>query len=974
MIRGFNQVLLEELEKQNLLPSEQQRIGSVFCRLADFSKMIVNYCGAQPLLQESIDEERKSNKALDTFLDEVKFHSPASRGLDLGQLLVKPVQRLCKYPLLLQELLKCTPEAHEDRAGLTEAIAKTNAVVGAINDGRKTLETFAKIADLAADLKHDVPDFDILQRGRTFIREGPCVKVTESGKRSKLTVLLFDDVLIVGKYSKKRASGKGFHYRSHWPLVEVKCGSLPSGKFDSDAQQMGIQLTFKGDAPLNLIFPSRDVRFLWYNDISKWIDHCVSTQQKGGNDRRSIVQEKPSTGATGGSSDSRGQRSGGGGGGVQEADAAPSAQSKVARWKEMAEQKASQATEELKKDALARKRYEEKGLNLASSDAVDSKPFANLLSPFGSSSKLRLGELYTMVRGAFGGKDRAAEFIVVGEGGSGRSAMVDVLLGVCLCSGIATQKMLRVDIVNSSRATSPVWSINGKRMASLYETRDALRVEMSSPKGDYVDIRYESANSMNISIVDTPPLGKAKWDPMILAECQRASRVVIFVEAAKRWSGESSYGYARSKFDAQLERSIFVYTKFVHHLQLFLEQKTFSLFLDMCPAPRQSFFVTLPKPLRIPDDLGLEDANQKASLAQFEYGERWQRFFSSRNLVSEIHERAVSFLKQDLLPSTLLKLEGNLKACRAKQQEKSVKTTSTATSEEMRRALSNHFKRFSQIYCKMMEGTTSVETTVRAGVFTSQGDDVKKHGGWSDWELGAVAKEPKVSYASCKLAGGAKLQRLVNEFLVIVSNIKVDGGQENRSIPSNTLSALGNANINVELATQSVVRVAGPALSQLSKRALDIVQECCDVANAQALKEASESEAGVLSHCNVLSLTRLPVVDLAERCLQKFCKICAEEIHLHVPPYASDLLNGLSSEFLSSDMLLHLHEVVLLPLSDSIGVLAELHRSFGSATLEVFNHESFRSYTQSQISKINKEGEDARVKLAAFTEIASQFE
>ncbi len=35
------------------------------------------------------------------------------------------------------------------------------------------LETFAKVAELAAAISHDVPDFDILHGSRTFIREGP---------------------------------------------------------------------------------------------------------------------------------------------------------------------------------------------------------------------------------------------------------------------------------------------------------------------------------------------------------------------------------------------------------------------------------------------------------------------------------------------------------------------------------------------------------------------------------------------------------------------------------------------------------------------------------------------------------------------------------------------------------------------------------------------------------------------------------
>lgn len=79
---------------------------------------------------------------------------------------------VCVLTLLLL-LLQSTEAAHADRATLIEAIAKTNAVVEAINEGRKVLETFAKVAELAAAISHDVPDFDILQGSRTFIREGP---------------------------------------------------------------------------------------------------------------------------------------------------------------------------------------------------------------------------------------------------------------------------------------------------------------------------------------------------------------------------------------------------------------------------------------------------------------------------------------------------------------------------------------------------------------------------------------------------------------------------------------------------------------------------------------------------------------------------------------------------------------------------------------------------------------------------------
>lgn len=45
-------------------------------------------------------------------------NKPQCRKLDLKSFLIKPVQRICQYPLLLQELLKHTPDAHKDRASV----------------------------------------------------------------------------------------------------------------------------------------------------------------------------------------------------------------------------------------------------------------------------------------------------------------------------------------------------------------------------------------------------------------------------------------------------------------------------------------------------------------------------------------------------------------------------------------------------------------------------------------------------------------------------------------------------------------------------------------------------------------------------------------------------------------------------------------------------------------------------------------
>lgn len=61
---------------------------------------------------------------------------------DLSSLLVKPFQRVLKYPLLLTSLLESTPNDHPDHANLAAALCKTNEMTNRLNKLKGRIETF----------------------------------------------------------------------------------------------------------------------------------------------------------------------------------------------------------------------------------------------------------------------------------------------------------------------------------------------------------------------------------------------------------------------------------------------------------------------------------------------------------------------------------------------------------------------------------------------------------------------------------------------------------------------------------------------------------------------------------------------------------------------------------------------------------------------------------------------------------------
>ena len=64
------------------------------------------------------------------------MENPRCRGLNLQSFLIKPLQRLTKYPLLLTELSKNTPDTLSDRVTLQKALGKIIVVVNRINSAK----------------------------------------------------------------------------------------------------------------------------------------------------------------------------------------------------------------------------------------------------------------------------------------------------------------------------------------------------------------------------------------------------------------------------------------------------------------------------------------------------------------------------------------------------------------------------------------------------------------------------------------------------------------------------------------------------------------------------------------------------------------------------------------------------------------------------------------------------------------------
>lgn len=101
-IIDFQRRFLNGLECNVNIPTKYQRIGSVFIHAASgpfsaYEPWTIGQLSAIDLINKEFQNLKKSSTLLDP-------------GFELQSYIIKPIQRLCKYPLLLKELIKNSPE------------------------------------------------------------------------------------------------------------------------------------------------------------------------------------------------------------------------------------------------------------------------------------------------------------------------------------------------------------------------------------------------------------------------------------------------------------------------------------------------------------------------------------------------------------------------------------------------------------------------------------------------------------------------------------------------------------------------------------------------------------------------------------------------------------------------------------------------------------------------------------------------
>uniref|UniRef100_A0A8C9XAT4 Rho guanine nucleotide exchange factor (GEF) 11 n=1 Tax=Sander lucioperca TaxID=283035 RepID=A0A8C9XAT4_SANLU len=193
--------LCEAMKKRRETPIVQDIGDVMLARFEDaagdeFQEQASQLCSQQSQALELIKNKQRKDPRFAHIIQECEA-SPHCRRLQLKDLLVSEMQRLTKYPLLLDNIIKHTEAASSDLPSLQRAQACCRGILQAVNEvvgeieHRQRLSQYQRRLDAAPLFK----SLDLTTK--RMIHEGPLTWKVSKDKQIEIQALLLSDCLVL---------------------------------------------------------------------------------------------------------------------------------------------------------------------------------------------------------------------------------------------------------------------------------------------------------------------------------------------------------------------------------------------------------------------------------------------------------------------------------------------------------------------------------------------------------------------------------------------------------------------------------------------------------------------------------------------------------------------------------------------------------------------------------------------------------
>eukprot|EP01137_Pigoraptor_chileana_P033941 Opistho-2@25721 len=268
----------------------ETQLGKSFLVHKDGFKIYSDYCNNHPRACEEMVRLLQEESLKAFFLG---CRLLVDADISLEGFLLTPIQRICKYPLLLKELLKYTPEGHPDHANVNAALDGMKEVAMLINETKRRMENLEKISEW----QHTIDGYqgpDITSTSTELILEGSLVKIS-SGRAQERYFFLFDNVLIYTRKDFLKTSVYIFKGRiptDGFEVVDINDGEVTlNGSKVSNCWKV-IRRASKNKSYV-LIAKTPEEKKKWLDAFALEREKAAKADQNGTQPQRRMQVEKP---------------------------------------------------------------------------------------------------------------------------------------------------------------------------------------------------------------------------------------------------------------------------------------------------------------------------------------------------------------------------------------------------------------------------------------------------------------------------------------------------------------------------------------------------------------------------------------------------------------------------------------------------------------------------------------------------------
>ncbi|KAI1895443.1 hypothetical protein AGOR_G00106330 [Albula goreensis] len=261
-IYEFNSELLQSLD---MCENDPVAIARCFVDKSEDFEIYTQYCTNYPNSVAALTDCMRSKALAKFFRDR---QASLKRSLPLGSYLLKPVQRILKYHLLLQEIAKHFDPQEEGYEVVEEAIDTMTGVAWYINDMKRKHEHAVRLQEVQSLLINwkgpDLTTYGELVLEGTF-------RVHRA--KNERTLFLFDKMLLI---TKKR--GEHYVYKSY-----ISCSTLMLIESTKDSLCFSVTHFKHPKQPHTVQAKTVEEKRLWAHHIKRLIleNHHAIIPQKG---------------------------------------------------------------------------------------------------------------------------------------------------------------------------------------------------------------------------------------------------------------------------------------------------------------------------------------------------------------------------------------------------------------------------------------------------------------------------------------------------------------------------------------------------------------------------------------------------------------------------------------------------------------------------------------------------------------------